>query len=154
MPIEKDEKLLLTLPELKPIVEVNGIVDGTKGGLILGNYHSEGGIKVIKQYQNDELYEVVAEFEGWEYILSPFTTNKELEYLTKLNSEFIRYTEPFEEYKIPNGIDVIDTRPLFKNIKETNKLILLSDHPQFIINKYSTKKYLNKLDILNKKHSR
>lgn len=68
MPIEKDGKLMFTLAELKPIAEGNGIVNGTLGGLILGNTHSDGGIKVIRQYQKEELYAVIAEFEGWEYI--------------------------------------------------------------------------------------
>ena len=154
MPIQKDGKLMFTLADLKPIAEGNGIVDGTFGGLILGNTHSEGGIKVIRQYKKEELYEIIAEFEGWEYIINPLATNKETEYLTKLNSEFVDTKEKFIEYEIPNGIEIIDTKPIFENIKETNKLILLDEWSQFIINKHSTKKYLIELDNLNKKYCR
>ncbi|MFI0431218.1 hypothetical protein [Mariniflexile sp. HMF6888] len=144
---------MLTLSDLKPIAEGNGIIDGTPGGLILGNSHSDGGIKVIRQYQKEELYEVIAEFEGWEYILNPLATTKEIDYLTKLNSEFAGKKDEFIEYDIPNGINIINTKPLFENIKETNKLILLDQWSQFIINKHSTKKYLIELDELNKKYS-
>ena len=154
MPIEKDGKIMFTLEDLKPIAEGNGIVDGTLGGLILGNTHSDGGIKVIRQYRSEELYEVIAEFEGWEYILNPLATTKEMEYLTKLNSEFVNTKEEFIEYEIPNGIEIIDTKPIFENIKETNKLILLNEWSQFIINKHSTKKYLTELNSLNKKYCR
>jgi hypothetical protein len=154
MPIEKDGKIMLTITDLKPIVEGNGIVNGTKGGLILGNHHNEGGIKVIRQYNNEELYEVIAEIEGWEYVLSPLTTIKELEYLKKLNAEFVGTTELFEEFEIPSGINILDTKPIFENIKVTNKLVLISEYSQFIVNKFSTKKYLIQLDNLNKKYSR
>ncbi len=153
MPKEINGKIMLTLTDLKPIANGNGIIDGTFGGLILGNSHSDGGIKVIRQYQNEELYEVIAEFEGWEYILNPLATTKEKEYLTKLNSEFTDAKEEFTEYEIPNGIEIIDTRPIFENLKETNKIILLNEWSQFIINKHSTKKYLTELDNLNKKYS-
>jgi ribonucleotide reductase beta subunit family protein with ferritin-like domain len=152
MPIKNNGKIMLTLDDLKPIAEGNGIVDGTLGGLILGNAHSIGGIKVIRQYQKEELYEVIAEFEGWEYILNPLATAKEIKYLTKLNSEFVDTKKEFTEYEIPNGIEIIDTRPIFENVKETNKLILLNEWSQFIINKHSTKKYLTELDNLNKKY--
>ena len=145
---------MFTLADLKPIGEGNGIVDGTLGGLILGNTHSDGGIKVIRQYRSEKLYEVIAKFEGWEYILNPLATTKEMEYLTKLNSEFVNTKEEFIEYEIPNGIEIIDTKPIFDNIKETNKLILLSEWSQFIINKHSTKKYLTELNNLNKKYCR
>lgn len=154
MPLEKDGKLMYTLDDLKPIAEGNAIVDGTLGGLILGNSHSDGGIKVICQYKKEELYEVIAEFEGWEYILNPLATTKEMEYLKKINSEYMNTKEEFIEYEIPNGIEIIDTKPIFENMKETNKLILLNEWSQFIINKHSTKKYLGELNYLNKKYCR
>lgn len=153
MPLEKDGKLMFSLAELKPVAEGGGIIDGTFGGLILGNYHAEGGIKVIRQYKDEELYEVVAEFEGWEYLLNPLATTKEVNYLQKINSEFVGSKEEFTEYEVPNDIKVIDTRPIFKNIKETNKLIILREWSQFIVNKHSTKKYLTQLDDLNKKYN-
>lgn len=56
MPIEKDGKLILTYDELKLLAGVGEIVDGTLGGLILGNSHSDGGIKVIRQYLREVIY--------------------------------------------------------------------------------------------------
>jgi hypothetical protein len=153
MPEIRDNKLLLTLTDLEPLVQAKKIVDGTRGGLILGNLHSEGGIKVIRQYQNEELYEVIAEFEGWEYILNPYATYKECELLTKINSEFVGFKETFREYEIPTDIDILDTRATSGEGKDLNKLILLGEYSQFIINKHSTKKHLHLLNELNKKGS-
>ena len=154
MPIEKDGRMMLTYEELEPIADANGIVNGTVGGLILGNSHSDGGIKVIRPYNSEGIYEVIAEFEGWEYILSPLATSEEKEYLTKINSEYSGTKKPFSEFKIPEGITILDTNPMIENIKESNKLILLNGQEQFIINKHSTKKYLIELENINKKYSR
>lgn len=147
----KDNKFLLTLSELKPLIYANQIIDGTKGRIIIGNSNSEGDIKVIRQYNNDELYEVLAELEGWEYILNPFTSKKEIESLTKINSEFVGTNKLFHEFKITENIDILDTRSIFKNKKKLNKLIYLGKFPQFIINKYSTAKHLTTINKLNKK---
>ncbi len=154
MPIERNGKILYTVEDLKPLVEGNAIIDGTSGGLILGNYHSEGGIKVIRQCLDEKLYDIVAEFESWEYILSPMATTKNLEYIKRLNSEFKGETLKFIEYEIPETVNILDTRPMFENDKNTNKLIIIGEYPQFIVNKYSTKKYLNELNKINIKYSR
>jgi len=151
MPELRDNKILYTLSDLEPLAAANQIIDGSKGGLILGNTHAEGGIKVIRQYSNEELYEVIAEFEGWEYILNPFTTSKECEILTKINSEFVGSKETFLEFEIPEGVDILDTRTAFEKRKDLNKLILLGQYSQFIINKFSTKKHLTLLNELNRK---
>ena len=153
MPEELDGKLLLTVEDLKPIVEADGIIDGSKGGLILGNSHLNSGVKIIAQYKNEKLYEIIAEVEGWEFIMSPKATAENLEYLKMMNSEFKGTSPGFCEYDIPQNVEILDTRPFFENIKETNKLIIFGDYAQFIINRNSTKKYLSELNELNKKYS-
>lgn len=153
MPIKKDGKTLLTQEDLQPIFDIEGVIDGSKGGLLLGNYHIDGGIKVIREYDKNH-YEVVAELEGWEFILCAEATYWDVEYLHSINNEIDGSTGGFIEYEIPNNISILDTRPIFENIKETNRIIKLGEYPHFIINKHSTKKYLNELDELNKKYSR
>lgn len=117
----------------------------------MGNYHSEGGIKVIRKYEKNQ-YEVVAELEGWEYIMCAEATYYDVEYLKKINNEFDGNSAGFVEYHIPNYITTLDTRPFIKDIKETNKIILFGEYSHFIINKHSTKKYLKELEEINKKY--
>lgn len=114
-------KVVFTVEDLIPLVDANGIVDCTKGGLILGNSHADGGIKVIRQWKKD-LYEIAFEFEGFEYIMHPDATEKHLEYLTNLNNEFQQVSNlKFESYDITKNITVLDTRPIIEDIKVTNR---------------------------------
>lgn len=152
MPIVKDGETLFTHIDLKPLVENEGIIDATKGGLILGISHKEGGIKVFAQYKNESLYEIIAEFEGWEYILNPTATANNLEYLNKINEEFVNTKIDFIEYDIPNNIATLDVRPVIPHLKSTSKFLLIGQYDQFIVNKHATKKYLNELNALNKEH--
>lgn len=153
MPEFLNNKIYLTLDELKPIVKAEGVVDGSFGGLILGNSHSDGGIYVIRQHQTEPIFEIIAEFEGYEYLMHPGATADHLDYLTKINGEFTNVeTLPFEYYDVPANINVLDTWPIMKNIKETNKIIILGDYQQFIVNRHSSKKYLIELDNLNEKY--
>lgn len=153
MPIQKDGKTLLTQEELQPIFDGNAIIDCSKGGLLMGNYHSEGGIKVIRKYE-DNLYEVVAELEGWEYVMCPEATYWDVEYLKAINDEFTGTSDDFVEYEIPDHITLIDAKPIFEGVKESGKILLFEDYAYYIINKNSTKKYLEELNTLNKKYSR
>lgn len=151
MTFDKDRKGLISQEVLQPLFDVGAIVYGSNGGLLLGNYHSEGGIKVIRKY-DENLYEFVAELEGWEYIMCAEATYYDVEYLKKINNEFDGSSTGFVEYEIPNSITVIDTTPFIENIKETNKIVLFGEFSHFIINKYSTKKYLKELEEINKKY--
>ena len=74
MPIESDGKIYLTQTELKPIFAGKGLVDGTRGGLLLGNNHSEGGVLVIRKAHKEDLFEIIAELEGWQFIINPLAT--------------------------------------------------------------------------------
>lgn len=153
MPINKDGKIFLTYDDLKPIFDGGGIVNGSVGGLLLGNYHSDGGIKVIREIES-KIYEVIAELEGWEYIICPQAAHFHEEYITTINDEFNGDSEGFIEYDIPEHISIIDTRPMFENYKETNKILIFNEHRHYIVNKNSTKKYLKELNDLNNKYSR
>lgn len=150
MPIVKNGKTMLTPNDFAPLIEGDGILDATPGGLILGITHSEGGIKVFSEYKNENLYEMIAVFEGWEYILNPKATAENLEYLNKINEEFVNTKIDFIEYNIPNNIATLDVRPVIPHIKSTSKFMIIGQQPQFIVNKHATKKYLNELNELNK----
>lgn len=149
MPKDKDGKIVFTVEDLTPIVRGGGIVDATKGGLLLGNSHTEDGIKMIRENSDGE-YEVIGEVEGWEYMLSPFATEKYRSELVAINDEMKGCKDTFLEYEIDESVSILDLTPIFPNIPMTGKLLLLGKYSQFVINKYSTKKYLLELDQMNK----
>lgn len=94
MEFNPDGRRLLSLEDLRPLVENNCIVDISYGGLLLGNSHDEGGILVIRQF-NQTLYEIASEFEGWEYILNANATAQYLAELHRLNDELKGPEKPF-----------------------------------------------------------
>jgi hypothetical protein len=115
------------------------IVEGVRGGLILGNFHSEGGIPTIMQTRPNE-YEIIAEVEAYEYMMNTFLTDEELEKVKNINSTHL--TKDIIKYTPPNEINIIDARG--------SKVILMGIAPQFVVNKNATLLNLNVLDELNK----
>lgn len=152
MQIEKNGKSMITLEEFNQFVLLGGIVDGTKGGLLIGNSHLDGGIYVIRQYKNEQLYEFIAELEGWEYIICPQATLNYKVYLETINAKYSGSKEIFKEYEIPENITVIDTSPIISGIKELNKIVFFGECTQYIVNKHSTKKYLIELNNINNEY--
>ncbi|WP_159018038.1 hypothetical protein [Algibacter sp. L3A6] len=139
-------KELLSDDFINNLISKNDFIDGRDGGLVLGNSHENGGIFFL--YQFPEGFRVFGNIEGYEYIVNKESTDKNRYDLEKI-SDFDRdFTDVFESYEIPKGIKIIDAR---KNNKES-KYILLDVRGKFaIINKYSTKANLSKIDFLNKK---
>ncbi len=125
---------------LKFLLHNDMIVEGVRGGLILGNFHSEGGIPTIMATRPNE-YEIIAEVEAYEYMMNTFLTSDETEIVKKLNQTHL--AKDIIKYTPPNKINIIDTRG--------NKIILMGVAPQFVVNKIATFQNLNFLDDLNKK---
>jgi hypothetical protein len=116
------------------------IVEGVRGGLVLGNFHSEGGIPTIMKTRPNE-YEIIAEVEAYEYMMNTFLTSEETKIVKKLNQTHL--TKEIIKYNPPREINIIDARG--------NKVILMGVAPQFVVNKNATLQNLNFLDELNKK---
>lgn len=131
---------------------MNAIIDGSAGGMLVGNYHSKGGIPVLKKCEDAEMYLVSAEFEGWEYLLCPNALKNNIEYLTKINLEFNGAADGFEEYEFSENISKINTFLENDNMMFRSKFLILEPGNFFIVNKFSTKKYIEELDALNKKY--
>lgn len=121
-------------------------IDGTKGGLLLGQPHSNGGIKFLMRYADG--YRLMGEFEGQEYLLNPGATQCYRDNLKQLNQYnkdiLLGLSEPTEF----DGITIIDCRTNDKLFK--SKIVLLDARSsQYIINKYSTRRHLKTLEELN-----
>lgn len=132
-------KPFLKLEFLRYLLHKNLIVEGVQGGLILGNFHSEGGIPVIQNRHVNE-YEIIAEVEGCEYFMNPFLTREELNEVENINK--MHGTQEINRYSVPSNIKLINA--------QGNAVILLGKGSQFVVNKYATFKNLEFLDELNK----
>jgi len=136
----------ITLKELDKLIKLKIVANGTKGGLVIGNLHSEGGIHLFHPISDDRL-RYLGEMEGWEYLTSPLKKQE-------LRDEFIRINEETKnqgrhiktEFKIPKNCGVIDVTGI-----EVPFIIILDQH--FIINRFATKKRIKELIELDIKNN-
>lgn len=135
-------KMKYSLATMEEYLKNGKAIDATKGGLILGRSHDEGGIYFwIKE---DDYYVLEGEVEGYEYIMN-FGATK---YYSKSCERFHQYENhkhDFVEYIPSSDITLLDTRHGVEP-----KFLLFDDNGFSIINKYSTKGYLNTIDQMNK----
>ena len=143
------ERYFLTDFALKYLLNYELIVDGASGGLIVGNSHADGGIKGIHKNEFGR-YEITAEVEGYEYLLNPLATKSNTEYTKELNESHKHEIGNFVPYDIPDNIKILDARPKMISGFEHQRLIIFSAMPQQVLNKVSSKNYLEELDKLNK----
>lgn len=117
-------------------------------GLILGNSHNDGGIQCFMRTDNETCFCHFGEIEGWEFVLS---INEHQKILSKINStcwmeknlRTYLNIDMFKEYDIPNNINTI-------RINGKEQILLFNTDLYYIINKFSTKKYLHQLNEMNK----
>ena len=118
-------------------------INGTRGGLVMGNSHIEDGIHFFVRY--DDKYLLKGNMEGFEFILNCVAA----EYWAKITPLFHNFQEyvydDFKEYVPNEEILLIDTRKL-----ENPKYIFFEYGNFEIINRGSTKDFLGTLDELNK----
>ena len=118
-------------------------IEATKGGLVIGRSHDEGGIYIW--VLRDTHYVLEAEVEGYEYILNLGATH----YFKDMSHTFHRYYEHkkmgFVPYDPSLNIMTLDTR----NSMEP-KYLLFDTGGFSVVNKYSTRGYLQTLDIMNR----
>jgi hypothetical protein len=138
-----------TVDEFHKIIDFDIVFNGQKGGLILGNLHVHGGIHLIQPDLETGILKYSGEMEGWEYLSSPLkseTHGKDLEKINKMgighkNEELIKFT-------IPNNCRVIDT------FNEPIPVVFLSGYSQFIVNRFSTRNYINEILEIELKNAR
>lgn len=135
------------LKEIYILKKETSIMDGTYGGLVLGNLHYEGGIHLIKFISETKL-RYVGEMEGWEYLSSPYNHKdiKNFEKFDKINkrtphkNRFLR-----TDFKIPKNCKIIDLRLI-------EVPFLIVEHNQAIINRFATKRHIKKLIKVDQKN--
>jgi hypothetical protein len=100
--------------EFQYLQNQNLIFDGTKGGLVIGNLHIEGGINLLRYDSFRKKYRHVAEMEGWEYLTFPLKNQEFFERFSIINKKTLNTNSHQKtEFDIPKHCKIIDT----KNVK-------------------------------------
>lgn len=135
------EKVRLTEFQVISYGKMWGLFDGTRGGLVLGKRHSEGGIRGIRESEVEKEYDVVFEMEGGEYLMNAMATIKYKKRLEEINA--YRQEEPeISDERIQSLHRCMDNR-------DSDGLIIISKYPHYIVNRNATAKYLEELDKMN-----
>lgn len=127
------------------IVKMDFLVNASKGGLLLGSYHKDGGIQVISQNLDSQTHEkfpfkVVAEFEGNEYLVPPEIYELHKEEIEELNESIVPYPNyEFESFGKNFRCKVIDLR------KSKFQVIYVEPQTYFIINCLATKENIERI---------
>ena len=137
---------LFTFQKIDELAKDNAIVDGRKGGLLLGPSHSLGGIYFLYEYKDG--FRLYGEVEGFEYIICrEFSIGNSL--VGEINNHDRDYDTDFQEYEFSRSILTIDAR--ISHDMYNSKFIILDIRGGFaIINKHSTKKHLVTVDKINR----
>lgn len=145
---EKKYKYYFSLKEILFMKSLNMIFDGNDGGLVLGNLHYKGGIQILSTSDNHN-FQLICEMEGWEYLTSSHLNDSEIVEMQTLNDIHKEYDKNLLiESKIPHNCKIIDTRGVDLPV------IIIDHYRRIIINRLSTKNYLNRIiQIDNKKDS-
>ncbi|EFK36810.1 Uncharacterised protein [Chryseobacterium gleum] len=123
----------------------NMIMDANDGGLVLGPLHANGGIQVL-QMNEDGSFNHCTEMEGWEYITSSLITENEREELLAINEIYKNYDKNLNtEFLIPASCKIIDVSHL------SMPVLLIDDYGRVIINRLSTKEYINRIIEIDNK---
>jgi len=137
-----DKGLYLTVDEVISLVNDGYVTDGRSGGLVIGKFHSEGGIHMLQP--SGEKLKYVGEMEGYEYIINEFATKKYMDLLAKINRETQPdYGIPAKPFDIPVDIKTIDVR------RHDTEIIFIAMTGHFIINRAASERHLRLLNTIN-----
>jgi hypothetical protein len=121
-------------------------VNGTKGGLLLGQSHENGGIPVLIKIA--EGYKYYAEFEGDEYLINTQCYNTHADRLKLLNQP--HSDKYFDFYKSLDLANITTINCKSDSYLTKSKFLLLdSNSKYFVVNKYSTLRHSDLLERLN-----
>ena len=119
------------------------VFDGSKGGLVLGKLHKNGGIHFLQQ-SSEEKIRYIGEMEGWEYLTPPINDYNDYQFFEM--NELTKNTNAEEDtsFEIPKNCKVIDTRHC------EIAFLVVSNKSQFVINRFATRENINLIIELDK----
>lgn len=136
------EFIFLENSDVEELVRAKYALVAINGGLVIGNFHTEGGIHVLMPF--NEGFRYVLEMEGYEFLMNPKARNKyfnEIDAInTNANHDKLGMPKPFH---VPRHIRKID-------LSELKFQILIVPHADhFIVNRTATEKNLELLNEMN-----
>ncbi|PAM73197.1 hypothetical protein CEK00_04940 [Stenotrophomonas maltophilia] len=140
---EADTHFLRSPEEFTSAFLAGWIVDARSGGLVRGRLHEEGHVPMLQHVGPLGTFTYMGVMEGGEYILSADATVAHFDRLTEINNDKTPCDTPLPA--APPG-RVIDASA------EPHDKILIIER-QYIINRNSTRRYLDELVALNEPHS-
>jgi hypothetical protein len=140
--VESDNFIFLDLITVGELIKSSHAIEVPNGGLIIGNFHNQGGVHILRPFENEFCY--LGEMEGYEYLINPTSTKIFGKQITELNytTQRDKASEP-KPFNVPVHIKKIDLSKLNFHI------IVIPDGDHFIVNRAATEKYLERLDNMN-----
>lgn len=118
------------------------VVDGRRGGLVVGRSHAAGNIYMLQQVEPDR-YIIPANIEGGEYLVTHVA-------FTKYEKRFHEINSWQEETPSISSIPVSgSTRVINTSAEPSDKFILMDYRGQFVVNKYATNRFFHEIEKLN-----
>lgn len=144
-PQNKESYFIIDSEEFHKLISFNMVFDGTKGGLVIGKLHIEGGIHLLRPYNNTDSFFYCGEMEGWEYLSSPLSNLTKCRQFERINNSF-RTGPPYErtDFEIPYSCKLIDT------LNVQIPIIKMSNEGQFIVNRWATRECIYEIMKIEK----
>jgi len=122
------------------------LIDARAGGLVIGKSHEEGHIYMVQRDEDDFIF--INVMEGGEYILCHEAYCAKEKRLEFINRDTLPVTEPV----IPD-IYHRATRVINTSATPDDKILLIDEREQFIVNAVSTRRYFNELQAINDEYA-
>ncbi len=143
--IDWESKFILSKHDVLLLNKDIPIYDGRDGGLVLGNLHVNGGIHLLQPDSENSKFTYVGEMEGWEYLSSPIKNKEHQEKFSEINNRIEGFESSIStEFEIPENCKKIEVK------NEGLNIILVSFYSQCIVNRQSTKEYIDEIIQLEK----
>ena len=120
------------------------LVDGRRGGLVVGPSHEEGFIYLV--YEDPATgYGVAGTMEGGEYLLCSAAYHIFHRRIDQINS-WEQATSPLEKITISRGTRVLNTYGPY-----CDGAILIDAKGQFVVNKFATSRFFEEIEGFNQR---
>jgi hypothetical protein len=137
----------LNTEELNIVSNEHGCADLSKGGLILGKSHREGGVLIVQIVQLNPypLFAVVGELEGNEYVVSTETYRKHKQKFDSINKSI----KPNSQSYAPAVIELVAGCKVH-DIRKFDIQMVITLEGSMVINSFATRDHLKRIIELDK----
>jgi len=141
---------LFNFKEIDIFFKEDAIIDAKQGGILLGPSHDEGGICFLQECHGG--FKVYGEVEGYEFIINRRSNESNCTKLELINNIDRDFFDDFKPYTFSKAILTINAASPDPDKYKCKYIILDFKGGESVINKYSTKKYLEEINKINKSY--